>query len=91
MSYEGISAIAFDQALRLRITACFAVENTQVQDHPESLVDFHKWNIAKTEGWAEAYEAAMAEEGRTVPPGADPEVITDDMIQDAVRSALGLS
>lgn len=91
MSYEAMAQIANDPLLRGRIVACLAVENAASTDHPESTADVLKWKLAATDGWAVAYGAAMVEEGRTVPPGADPNVISDAMIRDAVRTNLNIA
>lgn len=81
MSYATIANMAGDMALAQRMTAAAAQEDKTVPY--EDWVADHRWKLAATPGWSEAWESAVAS-GNTN-PGWDGAVITDGMILAAVQ------
>jgi hypothetical protein len=81
MTYNSIADMAGNIPLRQRCTAAAAQEN---KPKPyEGWVDDHRWELAATPGWSEAWDSAVA--GGNPNPGADEAVITDGMILAAVQ------
>jgi hypothetical protein len=81
MTYATIAVIANDGALLNRITAAAADEGK-----PKPYTQWaseHRWDLAVTPNWAEAWESAVA--AGIENPGADEGVITDGMILAAVQ------
>jgi hypothetical protein len=83
MSYLCISSMTQSQSLRLRLTAAAAQEGKGAPDGPETWVSSRIWQIAASEGWAEAWSAAVG--GEVTDPGADESVISDAMILAVVQ------
>jgi hypothetical protein len=83
VSYNSIAAAAQDNALRLRVAACFAQETDGVEQ-PEALAAIHMWRIVANGPIADAYSYAVATD---VPnPGKDEAVVTDANILAAVQA-----
>jgi hypothetical protein len=86
--YSTIATMTRDYWLLQRLTAAAAQEG---KPKPyEGWVEAHKWELASTPGWAEAWESAVAAglpvPGSGVPSiGDEPGVITDGMILAAVQ------
>ena len=80
MTYNAIAKMAQDTSLLLRITACASQEGS---DAPEFFADSHRWQLAATPGWPEAYQFAI--DSGVEDPGASETVITDPMILAAVQ------
>lgn len=83
MSYGTIAEIHADYDLYRRVVACVATEKVDAPKY-EAWVEAHRWDIAAQPGWAGAWESAVAAD--VTKPGADPGVITDQMILAAVQS-----
>lgn len=81
MSYNTIARMAGDIPLAQRMTAAAAQENKTPPY--EEWVSAHRWELAATPGWSEAWESAVAAGNPN--PGADEAVITDGMILAAVQ------
>lgn len=81
MSYNTVSAMAYDGHLLQRVTACAALEETP---SPVQWASERGWQFAAQPGWAAAYASAIAT--GTTDPGKDEAVITDAMILSAVQS-----
>lgn len=91
MSYNSIAAIQQDNDLRMRLTACAAIENAD--QNPWGWVDMNMWKFAAQPGWGDTYAPALAaydpeNPGTTPSPGKNEEVITDNMILTAVQSLM---
>ena len=83
MSYQSISQMKNDPALRERVTACCAQEG---EANPEQAAGQIMWQCVTHSDWAAAYEEAVLNLNRN--PGGDGRVITDQMILSAVQEAL---
>lgn len=83
MTYNSISDISEDTALRKRITACAATEGLQ---GPWGFVDQYIWAFATQPGWGDAYASAQA--GGMLDPGRNESVITDSQILSAVQAVI---
>jgi hypothetical protein len=81
VSYLTVSRIAADPFMRLRCSACAAVE--RITD-PENWAFKNSLLLAAQPGWSEAWESAEAAGNEE--PGADAAVITDGMILAAVQA-----
>lgn len=83
MTYSTVADIAENDALRRRMTAAAAAAG---KEKPYDVwVSEHRWDLASTSGWADAWEDYLAS-GPKGDPGVDPEVITDEMILSAVQA-----
>lgn len=81
MTYATIAVMATDPSLFNRLVAAAAEEN---KTKPyEGWVSEHRWDLATTPGWAQAWEYAIA--AGVADPGARNDVITDGMILAAVQ------
>lgn len=88
MTYQTMAQIQADYDLSRRVTACAAAEIGGATC--EAWAAENRWTLAARAGWAEAWEAAVAENpGEDYAPGRDDSVITDEMILDAVRELTG--
>lgn len=84
MAYMDQSKLSNDPDFAQRIAACAAVERDLGDLHPLSWAAQNQWTIAAAPGFADAYASAIA---NGVPnPGADPSVISDEMILAAVQA-----
>lgn len=81
MTYLTQAAIAADQQLLLRVTACAAAEGAS---DPAFWAQSHVWQLSAQPGWDAAYAYAIAHGVER--PGADESVIGDGMILAAVQS-----
>ena len=81
MTYSTIATIAGDIAIQQRATAAAAQEQ-KTKPYDQWVYD-HRWDLASTPGWADAWESAVA--GGVTNPGGDDSVITDQMILSAVQ------
>jgi hypothetical protein len=92
MSYQAIIEMSQSGTLMGRIAAAAAAEGLAERngEHPVQWAQQNIWRIASTDGWAEAWNTA--EENKTIndnpDTGARNNVITDDMIREAVVDAL---
>lgn len=83
MSYSSIAAMAYNGPLKDRITACAA---SLGHASPKAFTEAEIWRVVAAPGWAQAWDAAVAQQGPDKPdPGADPAVVTDEMIRTAVE------
>lgn len=88
MSLLAQAKITEDNYIVIRAKACAAREG--IPD-PHVWVMTHIWELAASDGWAEAYASVLDGEVITDPAawagaaGADPNVISDIMIIDAVQ------
>lgn len=82
--YLSQAAIAADPAMHDRIAQCAAQENAP--GDPDAWTFEHRRDLAAQPGWSEAWESAVT--GGVENPGADPAVITDQMILAACQSML---
>lgn len=82
MSYSTIALIAASETLFPRLVACAA---TLGKPKPvEQWVEAHRWEIAASTGWSDAWDAALTgDPGPDI--GSNPEVITDAMILAAIQ------
>lgn len=83
MTYKTQADLARDQDILVRIAACAA---TQGVPDPESWAWKRLWAFSARPGWDDAYSYAVAT-GKT-PPGLQEDVITDQMILDAVKAVI---
>ena len=91
MSFLAQAKITEDNYIIQRVKACAASQ--QVPD-PHEWTMANIWTLSTQEGWAEAYNRVL--EGETIPDpaawagtaGADPNVITDQMILAGVTGIL---
>lgn len=81
MSYHAVSQLSRDSALQDRIAACAVTEG---EENPDGWAYDHRWKLAASPGWREAYAYAL--EMKTPDPGIDPGVISDGMILSAVQT-----
>lgn len=81
MSYLAVHQMHQDEALQGRIIAAAAMDGIQ---WPDGWVARRRWQIIARTDWAEAWEYAT--NAGTSQPGADPAVITDQMILSAVQA-----
>jgi hypothetical protein len=84
VSYLTISILAADPSIRLRCSACAAVEG--VPD-PENWAFRNSLLLAAQPGWSQAWESAVA--AGNPAPGGVAAVITDGMILSAVQALAG--
>lgn len=80
MNYLAIYQMTQDETLLGRITAAAALEGTA---WPESWVAQRRWQLVARTDWADSWAYAVATENEE--PGADPAVITDQMILSSVQ------
>lgn len=73
-----------DYVLCRRVAACVALEG--VETDPFQWAVDNQWQIATRPGWDDAYSGAI--QAGDPDPGGNEEVITDAMIQTAVRAFL---
>jgi hypothetical protein len=84
VAYLSQSIMADDQYLRLRVASCAAQEGvTDAGINPDEWTLEWKRVWSAGTGWALKWEEAQS--GGVVDPGAQPDVITDDMIKDQVN------
>lgn len=81
MSYRTQAALARDQHIVERVTACAA---TQEIPNPSQWAWSHQWTFSAQPGWDAAY--AYAVNTGVVDPGNSESVITDGMILSAVQA-----
>lgn len=94
MSYATVSVIAQDPDLAARVRGCIANEVMANQYMSTSTLrarldlSASMWLLAASNGWAPAWEAALAATRPVGSPtiGSDPAVITDGMILAAVKA-----
>lgn len=86
MSFSTYAAIAEDSDIRRRIVACVAQEG-EGRDAPR-WANEHAWELPGSD-WVAAWESALAAnpDDPEYRPGADPGVVTDQMILSAVQVA----
>lgn len=92
MKYFVQSQMVHDNHLISRSAACAA---TLGVSGPLQWASTHIWELVATPGWVEAYMDAGGvpdgdPAGFTLTLGANPEVVTDDMILAAVQKLLGI-
>lgn len=89
MSYHAQYQMAYDQSLCGRMVAATASEHQagNTQEDPERFVADNRHYLVASSEWAAAWDSALAAENPD--PGADPGVITDQMILSSVQSLLG--
>lgn len=93
MSYLAQSKLTEDSFLVARVAACAA--RAGVPGDARVWAASHIWQLSAVPGWAAAYAEALDEDPPTDPaawagvPGARGEVITDEMILEAVSALLG--
>lgn len=80
MSYASLADMVESSTLRRRLVACAASVGHRA---PDSWVSARIWELATTEGWAEAWTLAKATV-RDV--GSSEAVITDSMILSVIQS-----
>lgn len=85
MTYNTIWTSVGDEALRGRITACVAQES-RVGDDPYALFLQVQWPVITAQDIEAAYAYALSQD--KADPGADPTVVTDQMILSHVQAAL---
>lgn len=83
MSYSLVALMFSHGGLRLRITACVAVEGFTTDADAWTMK--HLWLIVAQPGWSEAWASALVSDP-DADPGADEAVITDGMILSAVQA-----
>jgi hypothetical protein len=90
MTYASVYALSADTDFTFRTSACFATEtlNAAGHDNPQTWAESHRWEMAATPGFGDAYASALA--GSVERPGLDPAVITDGQILAAVQSLRSL-
>lgn len=85
--YLTIATVAKDPAMNRRVAACAAQQG--IAEGPEMWAAERCYTWAASPGWGATWDSAVAS---GVPdPGADPAVITDQMILSQVQSMLGTS
>jgi hypothetical protein len=84
-SYGSIADAADSGSLQRRVTACAAQQG--VEGDPWSWAWDNRYEWAASPGWGAAWDSAVASENPD--PGADPAVITDQMILSQVQGMLG--
>ena len=80
MAYSDIAALSNDGDFINRVAACSATEH---ETDPANWAQEHRWVMAATPGFGDAYASALA--GNVERPGNDPAVITDQQILSAVQ------
>lgn len=86
MSYNTMGVMAWDQDLKLRITACAAQQGVIAA---AEWAQNHMWNVVSSPGWDTAYQYALDTE---VPePGKNENVITDATILATVQPLLAIA
>lgn len=99
-SYLSIAAIANDEFMRERMTACVTQQqhlgsinidlpNTAVPYNAQAWVEFNSYLWASSPDWGAAWDSALASGNEE--PGKDPAVITDGQILSTVQALLGAS
>lgn len=83
MSYYTQALMTQDREVQLRVTACAASEG--VTD-PAYWTQENAWPLSTSAGWVEAYAAAL--KVTPVMPGANEELLTDEMIRAGVTRLL---
>lgn len=78
MAYSDIASLSADNDFIQRVAACAATEGV---DDPYVWSMDHRWQLAASPGFGEAYAYALAT--GVVRPGNDPAVISDGMILSA--------
>lgn len=81
MSYLTQAALADDEWLLRRVTACAALEGIP---SPDGWAYQHRWELSAQPGWDAAYEYAV--NSKVERPGADGGVIQDAQILAAVQA-----
>lgn len=80
MSYLAIHQMTEDRDLLGRVTAAVALEG---EHWPDGWVAQRRWLLVARTDWAEAWAYAVSAGNEK--PGADPSVITDQMILSSVQ------
>ena len=92
MSYQAIIEMSQSGTLLGRVAAAAAAEGLaqRTGEHPLQWAQQNIWRVAAAEGWAEAWGTAEASKTINQNPdtGARTDVITDDMIREAVIASL---
>ena len=99
-SYLSIAAIANDDFIRSRMTACVTQQqhlgsiavnlpNTAIPYNAQAWVEAYSYVWASSPDWGAAWDSALA--SGTEEPGKDEGVITDGMILATVQALLGPS
>lgn len=86
MAYLTVATMAENRALRSRVAACAAQEQSlgaPVDGDPTDWAYRERLTWAAAPGWSDAWESAEA--GGVEDPGRDPGVITDAMILSRVQ------
>ena len=97
-SYLSIAAIANDETMHERMTACVTQQqhlgsininfsNTSAPYNAQSWVETNAYLWAASPDWGAAWDSALA--GGNEAPGKDPSVITDGQILSTVQALLG--
>jgi hypothetical protein len=81
MGYWEQSQLAIDADFAARVIACSSTEGF---DDPEGWAWRHRYDLAASPGFADAYSSAIA--GDVANPGRDPAVISDAQILSAVQA-----
>ena len=96
-SYLSIAAIANDEIMRERMTACVtqqqhlgtievSLPNTAAPYNAQAWVEANSYVWASSPDWGAAWDSALA--GGNEEPGKDPAVITDNQILSTVQALL---
>jgi hypothetical protein len=93
MSYTTIIQMNGSSSLRDRIVAAVAKQQIEGVTDPVLAVTTFMWKIIAREEWEARWADAVANYNDMYNPdiGARPDVITDDMIEQAVLDVAGLS
>ena len=85
--YAQMAQAAQDQDLRFRVAACLASLG-YTSPHPLTKADEIQWAVASSLNVAIAYGTAISQGEEH--PGSASEYVTDQMILNGVRAALGI-
>lgn len=83
MSYQDVVEIHESPTIRARMMACVALEGIP---EPESWAYQNAWKLAAMPGWSTAWAQARTDGMDEAERGRSDDVITDDMLLQAVRS-----
>lgn len=85
MTYNTIAAMAQNEQLKLRVTACAAEQGSL---NPPWWADTHMWQVAATPSWDDQWEYALNVDPNRENIGADEAVITDPDILTSVQTMI---
>ena len=85
MAYQDNVEIFLSSALKMRMTACVALEGWP---DPMGLLAAHEWELAGQPGWSAAWASGRLAHPSSDDLGVHNDVITDGMILSAVQAII---